>query len=86
MIKSNLYLKISLLILVSLGFFFFFYYSKSDLEKCTDNKLRELNRANEPFLEQSLKIKIKSEFYEGYFRSCELEKRQIPETFKNKYK
>lgn len=89
MIKSNLYIKISLVVLVILVAFFFFYQSKSDVEKCADDKLRngfQGNSANEEWLDQNIKEKFKLNKYEAIFELCELLKKKTPETFKNKYR
>ena len=89
MIRSNLYVKISLVVLVILVAFLFFYNSKTDVEKCADDKLRnnfQGHSANEEWLNQNLKEKFKFAKYETIFELCELLKKKTPETFKNKYR
>lgn len=88
--KTNPYLKISFIIIAFLIIvMLFFYNSKSDVEKCADNKLRlgwHGYKADEAFLKGSLKEKFEWNIYALFFQDCEIEKKKTPETFKNKYR
>ena len=61
------------------------------LEKCADKKYSEYSVAYSPygvvrfFKGTTLKEKMKVEKYEQFFKSCEIEQKQFPKAFKEKY-